>query len=127
MRKPWIFIGIALAGIGYFIVDPSHRLVPKCPFYTLTHLYCPGCGSQRAVHALVHGDFSHAVSFNPLLVISLVYLIIEGVIAFANRSTATIRPLYARLWTPWIVFAIVMIFWILRNIPVYPFSLLAPH
>src|SRR5690606_2629375 len=46
-----------LAVVGFYgLVDPATGILPSCPFYTLTHWYCPGCGSQRALHALLHGD-----------------------------------------------------------------------
>ena len=39
----------------------------ECMFYRYTGLYCPGCGSGRAVNALFHGRFAEAVSYNILL------------------------------------------------------------
>lgn len=45
--------------------------VPKCLFHTVTGLDCPGCGSQRAISALLNGHFSEAWHFNPALWIGL--------------------------------------------------------
>ncbi len=48
--------------------------MPKCPFKLLTGLNCPGCGIQRAVHALLHGRFAEAISYNYFLVYSVPYV-----------------------------------------------------
>jgi len=67
---------IVLLGVYvYFNFDPSNpslsKFFPKCPFYSLTSLKCPGCGSQRAIHALLNGDIAGAFSYNALLLVSI--------------------------------------------------------
>ena len=39
----------------------------------LTGWDCPGCGIQRAIHALFHGHFIEAISYNYYLAYSLPY------------------------------------------------------
>src|ERR1043165_6822442 len=52
--------------------NPAYsRIFPPCPFYWLTGLYCPGCGSLRALHFLFHGQLCAALGMNPLLIFSL--------------------------------------------------------
>ena len=59
---------IALIAVFYFAVNPeSSRLMPQCIFHRLTGLDCPGCGSQRMIHSLLHGDFRQAWGYNPFL------------------------------------------------------------
>ena len=59
----------------YFLFNPAASVfAPKCIFHTLTGLDCPGCGSQRMVHALLHADFRSAWSANPFLLMSAPYL-----------------------------------------------------
>ena len=41
----------------------------KCPVYELTGLYCPGCGSGRAVYSALHGRFTESFRYNPALYI----------------------------------------------------------
>lgn len=66
---------VALAGICllalYAFVDPAAHFFPRCPFLMVTGWQCPGCGSQRAIHALLTGDFSAAWHFNAMLLIML--------------------------------------------------------
>ena len=38
--------------------------MPKCPFKLITGLSCPGCGIQRAIHAMLHGKFTEAITYN---------------------------------------------------------------
>ena len=60
MRRT-LLIGLVVAalvvfGFIYFALDPSRSdLFPRCVFLSLTGYKCPGCGSQRAIHALLHG------------------------------------------------------------------------
>lgn len=110
------------AGLGLlFVVDPSKaRFLPVCVLHVTTGLHCPGCGMTRAGHALLHGNLLAALRFNALLVLALP---VGGVVLW--------RWLYRRplRWPPalaWVAFGLLVGFGIARNIPVYPFTLLAP-
>ena len=79
---------IALAGTAYFALDPAtNAIFPRCPFLTLTGLKCPGCGSQRAIHCLLHADIRGAAAYNFLLVASLpaVALLLVGELVRKRR------------------------------------------
>ena len=63
-----ILVMILLGVIILITVDPSKSpWLPKCPIWLATGLYCPGCGSQRAAHALFTGHFAEVFRFNPYL------------------------------------------------------------
>ncbi|HEY2170075.1 MAG TPA: DUF2752 domain-containing protein [Candidatus Angelobacter sp.] len=70
--KPRTFIGISLTALlgGLAIVyrfPPSeYSFYPRCPIYLTTHWLCPGCGSTRALHALLHFDVQTALHYNAL-------------------------------------------------------------
>ena len=65
----WVCAGLIVLGIiaVYLIFDPTQSdLFPKCPFMMLTGLKCPGCGSQRVIHALLNGDVAAALGITML-------------------------------------------------------------
>jgi Protein of unknown function (DUF2752) len=110
------------------LLDPAHSLVfPPCPLHYFTGLYCPGCGSLRAMHALLHGDLRQALAMNSLTVILLPF-IGYGLISEIYRHLWG-RPIVGtRLPANWIwaLFAVIVLFGIARNLPFHPFDLLAP-
>lgn len=72
--------------ILYYFFDPGQsELAPKCLFLTATGFLCPGCGSQRMLHAFLHGDLAAAWHANPFL-ICLAPLLILMIIASATRT-----------------------------------------
>ncbi|MDR2041803.1 MAG: DUF2752 domain-containing protein [Tannerella sp.] len=116
-----VLAGTMLAGILYFRFNPdASPLFPKCPFLMLTGLKCPGCGSQRAIHALLHLDFRAAYTQNALLVASLPYLFLliatQVMRFFSPYATATFHLRIRQPAVIWTYFAIVLMFWIARNI-----------
>lgn len=120
---------VAISLLYFFIDARETQLFPKCPFHSLTGLFCPGCGSQRAISALLHFDLISAMRFNVLLVASLPMI---GYSVYASvMNTFTTKVVQQRLFHSvtfiWILAVVVMLFWVLRNVPVYPFQLLAPH
>lgn len=108
--------GIAVA-VVYFLFDPLESpYMPQCLFKRLTGLSCPGCGSQRVLHALLHGDLAAAFRANALLVVS-----IPAIAWLAWLETRRLRrpELYMRVYsvaTIVTVGVILLLWWVLRNI-----------
>lgn len=62
--------------VSLYVFDPSEYFwMPKCPTKLIFGIDCPGCGLQRAIHALLHGDIVKAINYNPFLVFALPYAI----------------------------------------------------
>ncbi|NEQ72154.1 MAG: DUF2752 domain-containing protein [Okeania sp. SIO2C9] len=117
------------AAIILYLFDPSipGQLYPPSPFRALTGLYCPGCGTLRGLHHLLHGRFWVAFGLNPLMVLSLPYLFYSYLSYSLPVITGhKIPKIYVRSSVIWWLLKIVLAYWILRNIPFPPFSLLAP-
>lgn len=67
MRR-WHWSCLILAGLAVVYACPpgDYPFYPPCLIRTFTGLSCPGCGSTRALHALLHLRFAEAFAFNPL-------------------------------------------------------------
>ena len=125
VTAPLAVAGGVLAATAYLAaVNPNQAgHYPTCPFLALTGLYCPGCGTLRAVHALAHGQFSEAVSFNPLM-LALLPLVVALWLAWLTRSLTGRYRWVAPAWSIWVLFSVVVGFGVLRNLPW--FQVLAP-
>ena len=130
MNNRFLRISILLVAAGallllYFFVEPKNGILPKCFFHELTGLYCPGCGVQRSLHALLNGHVLAAIDYNLLFVLFLP-LIIFFILAFSlGRKHPSTSFIYKPIFSFTVVIVVVS-FWVLRNIPVTPFSWLAP-
>jgi hypothetical protein len=123
----YLLLGAALAALFFAFNPEQSELFPKCPFHALTGFDCPGCGSQRAIHSLLHGNFAAAIDYNLLLVFAMPVLLTHfGYVAYntITGNTASFKILHMAA-TPKIVFALILLFWILRNVPAAPFNYLA--
>jgi len=112
----WIWFGslaiVAAAAAVLFLFDPATAgIYPVCLFHRVTGLDCPGCGSLRALHQLLHGHLWTALRLNPFTVLSvplLGWLALRGLRAQSPEHPAPIvRPLWLWIYlTAWIVFGI---------------------
>lgn len=114
-----LFVATAAVLAALWHYDPATSpLAPKCPFRLLTGLSCPACGTQRALHALLHGEVAAALRFNPFMVYSVPYALGLLFTKYAARGEWA-RRWYRRLAGRVAVWAYVMFFctwWIVRNI-----------
>jgi len=122
-RYFWYVLIILLTGLFlyvYYQYDPLEYVwFPKCPIKAFTHLECPGCGSQRAIHSLLHGDVESAFFHNALVLPIIPYLILG--FGFQLIKHPTSQQLYWRRilfgeWAIWIVSVIVLFYFIFRNL-----------
>ncbi|HET7463643.1 MAG TPA: DUF2752 domain-containing protein [Longimicrobium sp.] len=121
--------GLAGALAVLYLYNPLQvDFYPRCPLYLLTGIYCPGCGALRATHALLHGHVFTALGFNAFYVLTLPFLF-YGLAAQAGQRLYGRPLLPAVRLRPWQAQAVLwgmVAFTVLRNLPVYPFNLLAP-
>ncbi len=120
-----LFAGVAVL---YFLLNPDEtEFFPRCLFHSLTGYYCPGCGSQRAIHYLLHLRLGKVTASNLLVLPAFMIIAYHYLHPLLNKKLNRKLPniLYLQS-TPWVIFLVIILFWILRNIPVFPFYFLAP-
>lgn len=108
---------VIVAAIVYFYFDPSSsRLFPRCLFLETTGVKCPGCGSQRAVHALLHGQVGEAWHYNAMMVVGIpligFYLLVS---VMQERWQRLYRVLFSRVVLLSLV-GLIVLWWVLRNV-----------
>ena len=115
---------LLVAILLYFSFNPEQGLLfPKCPFNEYLGIYCSGCGTQRAIHDLLHFRFVEAMSHNFLLLPAFLAIIHHFLVKWKVIKG---KSLLSYRYAPLIVLAIVLIFMLLRNLPIAPFTHLAP-
>jgi len=122
----------AAASLFLYSVDPSRNAVyPQCLLYNATGLYCAGCGATRALYALLHGRLLVALHDNVLFVaaLPLVLCVLAAHLLAAWRANAWprvhVQP--RRVLGGGVgIFALVVAFMVLRNLPGPAFDWLRP-
>ncbi|GGH47928.1 hypothetical protein IA57_00215 [Mangrovimonas yunxiaonensis] len=128
----FIYLIIAILLIGavslYFLINPAEaNIFPPCPFHTVTGLYCPGCGSQRAIHDILNGNLLQGFGHNYLFLLLFFVLGYEALTWIRAKcfNKTTYNLINTSKFTI-AVLVVVLVFWCLRNLPFYPFTMLAP-
>ena len=123
MKKKYKFIVeilvLLLVSLYYFFNPTVSNFFPKCPFHTITGLYCPGCGSQRAIHDLMHLNIFEAINHNALMFFAFTFGI--GLYLYSKKK---FYDLIYHPKSPLIIFGIIFLFGVLRNLDRFHF--LAP-
>jgi len=119
-----LLAGALAVALIFFFFDPARtRIFPVCQFNRFTGLACPGCGSQRALHALAHGNFLAALHLNAVMVLSLPlfawYAFRYAMRQWNNQPAPTVRARWL-----WVYLAVWIVFGVVRNLPVPLFAAL---
>jgi hypothetical protein len=129
-RSAWLLAtsaAVASVPVLYRFNPLEVHFYPRCPLYVVTGIYCPGCGALRAGHALLHGHLLTALDYNALLVLSAPFLAWALAARAVQALTGRTLPVHrlsgresrAIMW-------LFIGFMLLRNLPLYPLSVLAP-
>jgi hypothetical protein len=114
-RAPaWVRLGplvfVLVLTVGVSVRDPhEHGSWGICPTYGIFGVFCPGCGSLRALYDLVHGDIAASVGHNLLLIPAVLFV-----------AWTTVRPPGPRWSRAWLV--AVIVFTVARNLPGSPLA-----
>lgn len=109
-------VGAVGAWVLYTFAPAAYTFYPRCAFFSLTGLQCPGCGITRALHHLLHGRLEEAFHLNPMLFV-LIGLVLYALPSVVRREQPRFlgSPRFA-----WGSFIVLSAFWIVRNTPLYP-------
>jgi hypothetical protein len=130
MSRPWTLLGslVFLAAIAVFLLQSKLLgLMPPCVFYKFTGLHCPGCGGRRCMMMLAQGRIFDALQMNALVIAIFmgfgIFFLRQIVLEWKLGSVpqTILAPKYA-----WAIVWGILGFWVLRNVPLWPFTLLAP-
>jgi hypothetical protein len=127
MRTNKIFLAVMAMSITafYFFWNPAENaLLPSCPFKNLTGFFCPGCGGQRAFHAILHGNFTEAFHNNLLIFIVVPIAFYKIILQLNGSDKKDVFILTNR--RIWIFLSLIALFTLIRNTPLYPFNQLIP-
>jgi hypothetical protein len=130
-RRVLAFALLAAGGLAvlYFINPAGSSVLPRCPSFVLSDYHCPGCGSLRATHALLHGRVTAAIGHNVLYIACLPFvvagLLLQGVQAFRGQPAPALATRVRPVWL-YALAGLVLSYWIARNLPWWPFTWLAP-
>ena len=119
--KPAIVVVTVVAiVVVYRCINPVGTTVgeymPKCFMKELTGYDCPSCGSQRALHAILNGEFKRAILFNPFIFLALPYLLALLYTALSNdRFARRIKPFVRHRIAIWSFLALYIAWWVIRN------------
>ena len=112
-KKKVLTIGLLLfLLVIYKVINYYTGFGIPCPIYTITGLYCPGCGITRMFFSILTLDFYQAFRYNPAVFILLIIAIIYWIIKLFFKKDLKVPD-----YVYYILLVIFIVYGILRNIP----------
>lgn len=108
---------LGAAGLLYAFNPTEYGFYPVCFFHQATGLECPGCGTLRATHQLLHGHFGAAFALNPLLFV-VGPVVGWGVVAGGAEVLLGLKlpqPFHHPAWV-WVFTGALLLFGVGRNL-----------
>ena len=122
-------LGVALAaGLlcgAVWLGDPTTPggPLPVCPTKALLGIDCPGCGSLRMLYSLLHGDVFAASRYNFVGLISVFFLLwAYGAWTYGRFVDRRITSWQHHRWAAAAALAVVSVWFVIRNVPIAPFT-----
>ncbi len=121
-RRIYLFVIVAAVSIvaiySYCVDTLQSVLAPKCFFLMLTGWKCPGCGTQRALHELVHLNIGGVWHTNPILFLAIPYMLLLVYLTYfgGERRFPRLNEAVYSSCGVMTVFYIIVAYWVLRNV-----------
>jgi hypothetical protein len=97
--------------------------LPVCPTKALLGIDCPGCGSLRMLYSLLHGNVMAAARFNAVGLVAVVLLVWAYLVwTYGRISGRRLRSWQHQRWSAMVALSVVVVWFVVRNIPFAPFS-----
>ena len=129
-NRYFLFYAILLIiGVAYTFLNPYGKasVLPKCIIHSATGLYCAGCGLQRAMHEFFQGNWYAAFRLNAFFTSILLVFLLDFVLLILRLEKIRPLPFLFKNQTLLLVVAsLLILFMVLRNLPMEPFTFLAP-
>ena len=117
--RTFLFVNIAvLTGLLILIYFPfsQYRFYPACPWYALTHTYCPGCGTLRGINHMLHGDILGLIKSNKMAVIFVPILVWEYVhVGVQGLRGYKLPELVLSKFEVYLLLALIIVYWVARK------------
>lgn len=123
-RFAGIFLAATALGIAAmvsFFNPATHNFYPVCQFHRLTGLNCPGCGTTRALYALLHGKLLTALRDNALFALILVIFTIRTTWFSLKKLRGKANGEFFLAKFLWPLLILALVFTVLRNLPAFAF------
>ncbi len=116
--KIWILVVLLIVvAVFYFSINPAtSKYMPRCVFLVVTGFKCPGCGSQRAIHSLLHGNFIDALRYNAFFVAALPVIALYFLNDYTKLLPSKVDEVITHHYTIAVLGVIVVLWWVLRNV-----------
>jgi len=130
IKRRFFFLLLFVCATSFILLlrwnSPSELRLPSCFFRKITGLYCPGCGSTRAVWRLLQGDLSGSLRFHPLVAPCLPFLTLLFFQFFRDLFRGASPYRRSALFIGFFFLASFLILFVLRNIPCAALDFLRP-
>ncbi|MDR2815957.1 MAG: DUF2752 domain-containing protein [Proteiniphilum sp.] len=103
----------------FYAFDPEVQPVfPKCPFLLITGYECPGCGSQRAIHSLLHLNIGAAFRYNAFMLLALPYVFLGIYLEYSGgkKRFPGVEKFFFGRWAAVVSLVVIIAYWVLRNL-----------
>jgi hypothetical protein len=119
-------LGLA-ACVGMWFAHPETPggPIPPCPLRQLFGIDCPGCGGSRMMWYLMHGDVPKALHYNAVALVIVLALVYAWFAWFMQRWRGMKLPTWHdKLWAGLVFCAVIPLWFVIRNLPFVPFTML---
>lgn len=111
-----VILAAIIAVALYYAYDPEKHPFPQCLFYKFTGWQCAGCGTQRMLHALLHGNWAAAWHYNAGFIVGMPILIVMLVASLFRDKLPRLYNVVNSRPAIYLVSIGLIGWWVLRNV-----------